>query len=189
MNLTKKEKEVLLELAKSSITSLFESTQLPEANYNLYPSLELQAGAFVTLSIEGNLRGCIGYIITDEPLYDTVINAAKQAAIGDPRFPALTEGELEMIDIEISVLSPPFKMNSYDEIELGKHGLILTDGLRRGLLLPQVPIEHSMDRDQFLSALCQKAGLPSKKWKTELLIIEMFTAAVFSENKLDEENG
>ena len=88
---------------------------------------------------------------------ETVTDAAKQAAIHDPRFSPLTEKEFRETDLEISVLSPPFRMNSYDEIELGKHGLILEEGFHRGLLLPQVPIEHNMNKEQYLSALCEES--------------------------------
>lgn len=188
MEITKEEKLLLLQLARNSISSIFKETPIPEANYKLYPVFKLEAGAFVTLTIEGNLRGCIGYVTSEKTLYETVIQAARQAAMNDPRFPELTEGELDLIAIDISVLSPPFKMKSYNEIVVGKHGLIVTDGMHRGLLLPQVPVEHKLNRDQYLSALCQKAGLPSNKWREKLLNIEMFTANVFSEKSLEEKN-
>jgi AmmeMemoRadiSam system protein A len=187
MNISSDEREFILKLARSSITSIFNDIQIPDPPPD-FLSLNEKAGAFVTLSIEGSLRGCIGYIITEDNLYNTIINASKQAALNDPRFPSLTEGELDLISIEVSVLSPPFKMNSYGEIEIGKHGLILTDGLHRGLLLPQVPVEHNLSKDEFLSALCQKAGVPSEKWRNELLNIEMFTATVFSEKELEKHN-
>ncbi len=189
MNISKDEKSFLLKLARCSIKSLFSEVKLPQPDFEKLPILREKAGAFVTLTISGNLRGCIGYIVSDDELHETVEHAAKQASVNDPRFPSLTEGELDLIDLEISVLSPPFKMNSYEEIVLGKHGLIVNEGLNRGLLLPQVPIEHNLDKDQYLSAVCNKAGLPANSWKEKLLNIEMFTATIFSEKELENANG
>ncbi|MBX3009650.1 MAG: AmmeMemoRadiSam system protein A [Melioribacteraceae bacterium] len=181
MNLTHEEKTILLSAARSSIESIFSKMKVETPDYEKYPSLKINAGAFVTLTEYNSLRGCIGYIISDQPLFDTVCDAAIQAAIHDPRFPRLSESELPNIKIEISVLSPPFKMHSYDEIVIGKHGLILEENSARGLLLPQVPIEHNMNRDQFLDAICKKSGLPKKYWQTKQLKLKGFTAEVFSE--------
>jgi AmmeMemoRadiSam system protein A len=183
MDLSSEEKIFLLETARNSIRNLFTKTELASPDYNKFPVLKSTAGAFVTLTINSRLRGCIGYIISDNPLFETVKDAAVQAAIGDPRFPPLTEDEFENVDIEVSILSEPFKMNSYDEIVLGKHGLILNDMGRRGLLLPQVPVEHNMDKERYLCAICEKAGLPSYSWKARTLNIDMFTANVFSEKQ------
>lgn len=189
MKLTKEEKLILLNTARKSIESLFTEETLQEPDYETYPVLKSKAGAFVTLTINSQLRGCIGYIISSDPLYETVCNAAIQAAQHDPRFYPLSKEELPKIRIEISVLSEPFPLNSYDDIELGKHGLILEEDGRRGLLLPQVPVEHNMNREEYLSALCQKAGFPPEKWKEKNLTLSAFTATVFSEDKLEEENG
>jgi AmmeMemoRadiSam system protein A len=122
-------------------------------------------------------------------LFETVCEAAKSAALYDPRFYPLQEEELNKIEIEISVLSPPFVMNSYDDIVVGTHGLILEDLGRKGLLLPQVPIEHKMNKEQYLNAICQKAGLPGNSWRTKQLNIKLFTATVFSEEELRIENA
>ena len=183
MDLSSEEKTFLLETARNSIKNLFAKTEIIEPDYNKNPVLKSKAGAFVTLTINARLRGCIGYITSDNPLFETVKDAAVQAAVGDPRFMPLTEEEFANVDIEVSVLSEPFKMNSYDEIILGKHGLILDDMSRRGLLLPQVPVEHNMDKEQYLCAICEKAGLPSYSWKERTLNIDMFTANVFSEKQ------
>lgn len=186
MELSKEEKRILLKAARDSIESLFTSKEVEEPDYEKYPSLKKKAGAFVTLNLDKQLRGCIGYIIGFQPLFNTVCDAAISAAKHDPRFMPVNKDELDFIDIEISVLSEPFPMNSYDDIILGKHGLILEEEGRRGLLLPQVPIEHNMNKEQFLSALCQKAGLPSDLWRERTLNISMFTANVFSEKDLEE---
>jgi AmmeMemoRadiSam system protein A len=183
MNLSNEEKKFLLETARNSISNLFAKIELTEPDYDKNPVLKSKAGAFVTLTINSRLRGCIGYIISDDPLFETIKDAAVQAAVSDPRFAPLSNDEFAKIDIEISVLSEPFKMNSYDEIVLGIHGLILNDMGRRGLLLPQVPIEHHMDMEQYLCAICEKAGLPRYSWKERTLNIDMFTANVFSEKQ------
>jgi len=93
--------------------------------------------------------------------------------------------EMKNIAIEISVLSEPFQLNSYDEIEIGKHGLILEEKGRRGLLLPQVPVEHHMGKDQYLDAICQKTGFPAGYWRDKLLKLSGFTATVFSEEEME----
>lgn len=186
MKLTLEEKLVLLSIARNSIESIYkkETVEFPEIVKD-NPVLESMSGAFVTLTKNNQLRGCIGYIIANEELYKTVSKAAVQAALHDPRFEELKESEVDKVKIEISVLSEPFPMNDYDEIEIGKHGVILEEP-RRALLLPQVPVEHGLDRDQFLSALCDKAGLYSDYWKETKLKMSLFTANVFSEEELEE---
>lgn len=181
MDLSSEEKKILLDTARNSIKNLFTKIELSKPDYDKNPVLKSKAGAFVTLTVNTRLRGCIGYITSDNPLFETVKDAAVQAAIGDPRFAPLSNDEFANVDIEVSVLSEPFKMNSYDEIILGKHGLILDDLGRRGLLLPQVPVEHNMDKEQYLCAICEKAGIPAFSWKEKTLNIDMFTANVFSE--------
>lgn len=187
MDITKEEKTIMLQIARNSIASIYKINILPEIDYSKYPILETEKGAFVTLTINHDLRGCIGYITSNKPLHKTIDDAARYAAIGDPRFPQLTKEEFRNIEIEISILSEPFPMESYDDIIVGTHGLILTEDDRRGLLLPQVPIEHNMDREEYLSSLCEKSGFHSSFWKEKTLNIEMFTASVFSEK--DFKNG
>ncbi|MGE5402592.1 MAG: AmmeMemoRadiSam system protein A [Ignavibacteriales bacterium] len=184
MELSEKEKKILIQAARESIRTYFTGGNVPEVDYSEYPNLKLHAGAFVTLTKNGSLRGCIGFIISDNTLFQTVCDAARRAAVNDPRFTSLQKEELDDVEIEISVLSPPFKMNSYDDIILGRHGVILEDLGRRALLLPQVPVEHNMDKDEFLSALCEKAGLPSDLWRKRKLKMNLFTASVFSEEEI-----
>jgi uncharacterized protein len=180
MDISEDSRLVLLKAARESISSVFGDADIPKPDYNKYPELKDHIGAFVTLTINGELRGCIGYIIAQQPLFDVVCEAAKQAAFSDPRFPSLKEKELDSIQIEVSVLSDFTPIKSYEEIEIGKHGLLLEEG-GRGLLLPQVAVEHKMDREEFLSAVCRKAGLYSKYWKERQLNIKVFTAEIFSE--------
>ena len=182
MNISKAEKDILLNAARQSIGSLFDgkTPEIPE--YKNYPLLKEKLGAFVTLTINHQLRGCIGYIIGREPLFDTICSASVHAAVNDPRFSALKKSEFEKIHIEISILSEFVPIKSYDEIIIGKHGLYLDEG-GGGLLLPQVAIEHKMDREQFLSALCNKAGFYSEFWKERMLKIKVFTAEIISEEE------
>lgn len=185
MELKKEEKEFLLKSARNAIESLFSDQvdEPEEVDFEKFPALKMNAGAFVTLTKHFSLRGCIGYIFSEEPLYYTVCSAAIQAAFKDPRFRPLQQIEMSDINIEISVLYPPFKMNSYEEIEIGRHGLILEDLGRRALLLPQVPVEHKMNKSQFLGAICEKAGLPRDTWQKRELNMSLFTAEVFSEEE------
>lgn len=180
MEISEELKKILLKAARKSIEMEFRDIDLPEPEYEKYPLLLQLHGAFVTLTIDKELRGCIGYIVAQQPLFDTVVNAAKNAAFNDPRFSQLKEDELDKIDIEISVLSEFKPISSYDEIEIGKHGLLLDEG-GRGVLLPQVPVEHNMDREQFLTAICHKSGLYGNYWKERMLNLKVFTAEVFSE--------
>lgn len=191
MELTVEEKKILLKTARESIQSIFTKAAIEDPDYKTFPLLKSKSGAFVTLTSHSRLRGCIGYIASDDPLFETVSTAAVQAALNDPRFPPMKLEEIPEIEVEISVLSEPFPLNSYDEIELGVHGLILEEKGRRGLLLPQVPIEHNMDKEEFLDAICQKTGLPRGFWKTKQLKFSGFTATVFNESEIfnDSQNN
>jgi AmmeMemoRadiSam system protein A len=184
MELSLEEKSILLEAARNSIKSIFTGKEIPDPDYQKHHVFKSHAGAFVTLTENNRLRGCIGYIISDQPLYQTVCEAAVHAAQNDPRFHPLSENEILKISIEISVLSEPFPLYSYEEIEIGKHGLILEEKGRRGLLLPQVPVEHHMDKEQYLDAICQKSGFHASYWRDKQLKLNGFTATVFSEKSL-----
>ena len=180
MELTNDEKKMLLKAARQSILSAFGEAEKPEINYTAYPLLKQKMGAFVTIKIDEELRGCIGYIVAIKPLFDTVCETARAAAFNDPRFKELTREEFDKIKIEISVLSLFEPIKSYDEIELGKHGLLMEEG-GRAVLLPQVATENNYTREQFLTALCHKAGLYGEYWKETKLKLKVFTATIFSE--------
>lgn len=183
MELSLKEKEILLLTARESIRSLFGKANIPSVDYNLHPNLKIKAGAFVTLKITNELRGCIGYITSDQPLFETICEVAKHAAAQDPRFPPLTPKEFNSIDIEISVLSPMIKISHYNEIKISEHGLLVEEGYNRGLLLPQVATENNYTVQQFLSSVCMKAGLSPDLWQRKKLNLKVFTALVFNEER------
>jgi len=182
MELSTEEKVILLKAARESILAEFSEGEVTKVDYKAYPKLKMELGAFVTLKINDALRGCIGYIIVQKSLFETVVEAAKHAAFGDPRFPQLSRDEVEEVSIEISVLSPFEPIKSYDEIEVGNHGLLLDEG-GRAVLLPQVATEQNFTRAEFLTALCHKAGLYGNYWKERMLNIKVFTALVFSEEE------
>jgi uncharacterized protein len=183
MQLSEQGKRFLLFSARESIRSRF-SDKHPfsiAVDYNLYPDLKISCGAFVTLTIGSELRGCIGFIISEKNLFDTVLEVAKHAAFMDPRFPPLSSNELEKISIEISALSPLITIKDYSEIKLGLHGLLLEDVIGHAVLLPQVAVENKYNLQEFLGALCIKAGLLSTSWQHKKLNIKVFTAEIFSE--------
>lgn len=185
--LSKSDKEFLLRLARHSIEK-FAGLDSQKPPFPDSVALTGKMGVFVTLHKMGSLRGCIGFIEGEKPLWKTVKEAAVLAASEDPRFSPVRLNELDDIELEISVLSVPEPCNSYDEIELGKHGLIMRKGYYRGLLLPQVPIEHNMNKDEYLTAICEKSGAPGDLWKREKLNLLKFTALVFSEKEVLHES-
>lgn len=136
-------------------------------------------GAFTTLTLDGQLRGCVGYVFAVKPLFETVAETAVAAALNDFRFEPVTAKESRQLKVEISVLSPLQEIDA-DDVVIGKHGLVVTLGGRRGLLLPQVAVEHGWDRKTFLEQTCHKAGLPADAY-LEGAKIEAFTAEVFGE--------
>jgi len=181
-NLAQEQKERLLAIARETLETFVRTGKVP--NYSEDdPRLSMEEGAFVTLNMHGALRGCIGNILGKGPLYQTVSDMAVAAALEDPRFRPVSPYELKDIKIEISVLSKPRIVRSADEIELGKHGVIVSKGyMHRGVFLPQVADETGWSKDRFLSELCsQKAGLPPDSWKDPAVKLEVFTADVFGE--------
>jgi AmmeMemoRadiSam system protein A len=143
------------------------------------PRLKEPQGAFVTLYSKGELRGCIGQIVARMPLGEAVAAMAQEAAFRDPRFPPVRSEELDDLKIEISVLTPLQKIDSTEEIEVGKHGIVIVRGGSMGLLLPQVATEYNWDRNEFLEHCCLKAGLPRNTWKEKGTEIYIFSADVF----------
>lgn len=173
------DQKFLLQLARNTIrTTLQKGRRLPPVD-SLSPLLREKRGVFVTLWLEGELRGCIGLPYPIRPLVEGVQEAAASAAFQDPRFPPLAQEEFASIEIEISVLTVPQKIEP-EKVKVGVHGLIVSKGQRSGLLLPQVAVEYHMDRETFLSQTCVKAGLPPESWR-EKADLSAFEAQVFSE--------
>lgn len=176
------ERRLLLNLAREAICAALEKRPLeliPPSDH-----LAEHRGAFTTLHIEGELRGCVGYVFPQYSLYRTVAETAVAAAFDDPRFAPLQKEEYPRLEYEISVLSPLLPIDPED-VEVGKHGLVITYGSRRGLLLPQVPVEHKWDRETFLEQTCVKAGLPPDAWEHGAKV-EAFTAEIFGDKDLKE---
>jgi AmmeMemoRadiSam system protein A len=171
----------LLDLARRTLEAHFRGEPPPRLASDRSDPFGESRALFVTLKIGGRLRGCIGTLAPEGDLARTVPRFALRAAFEDPRFPPLAATELSECAIEISVLTPPRLVESFDEIVVGRDGLILEFGGRRGLLLPQVATEWGFDRDTFLSELAQKAGLPPDAWRQPGARIFSFQAEVFSE--------
>jgi uncharacterized protein len=172
-----KERALLLEAAHEAILSALEGREI--SLYTAISHLSEPRGVFTTLYCQQRLRGCVGYPTALLPLFRTVIETARAAAFDDPRFIPVTLSEAHELRISISVLSP-LRPISADDVEVGRHGLLISEGARRGLLLPQVPVEHCWDRIAFLEQTCRKAGLPLNAWKSGAAI-EAFTAEVFGD--------
>lgn len=184
--LTGREKRELLHIAREAIKSYLRDKRTPDIKTGP-GNLAGKNGVFVTLKENNDLRGCIGSVSPDTPLYLTVAEMAVEAAVNDPRFSPVRGSELDKIEIEISVLSSFEDVEDIEEIEIGKHGLLIRKGFNAGLLLPQVPVEFNWDRKTFLEQLCLKAGLSGEAYKTkgEPGMIRKFTAVVFSESSLE----
>ncbi len=178
------QKKKLLEIAKDSLENYIKNGK--RVNFNCPdPQLNQKRGAFVTLTKKGELRGCIGKIVSDIQLCEVIRDMAIEASSNDPRFYPVQADELKDIEIEISVLSPIERIDDINKIEVGKHGLIIRKGFNSGLLLPQVASEYGWDRIAFLEQTCQKAGLPKDAWK-QGAEISIFSAEVFSEKSLNK---
>ncbi|MFZ5980040.1 MAG: AmmeMemoRadiSam system protein B, partial [Candidatus Zixiibacteriota bacterium] len=179
--LSDKDKTTLLKIARHAIESYLTTGQIPP--FEVAENLQIPGAAFVTLEKDHQLRGCIGHVMAVDPLYRTVATCAVQAAVSDPRFPPVKKSELEELHIEISVLTPQQQVNSLDEIEVGRDGLMISKGRYRGLLLPQVAAEYGWNRTEFLQQTCRKAGLPGDAYKSPEATIYKFQALIFGEEE------
>ena len=195
--LTYEEKKTLLADARETIAAKLEKR---EPQYRLDPALEKNleknidesnegtsalskpCGAFVTLHLNGKLRGCIGRMSAVTPLQKTVRIMAIEAAFGDPRFPPLQKSELSGISIEISALSPMERCEDPRSVKVGVHGLYLMHRGRSGVLLPQVPVEQGWNLDEYLDYICVKAGLPPHSYREKGAELLTFTAIVFGDD-------
>lgn len=178
-SLSDSDRQALLQLAREAVTAAVSRGEI----LSLIPREGIfaqKSGVFVTLHVHGQLRGCIGVVQAYEPLGEAVVRCAASAALQDPRFPPLCSDDLRQIQIEISLLSPSFPIR-LEEIEIGRHGLLVSRGQQRGLLLPQVAVEHHFAPEQFLRETCRKAQLPPDAWRTPDTVLQAFTCEVFSD--------
>jgi AmmeMemoRadiSam system protein A len=175
------QRKTLLRIARQSIAAVLDGRSPDWKGEDVDDTLRQPAGAFVTLTRDGDLRGCIGSIQAVEPLYKAVASSAVSAAFRDPRFPPLSPGELDHLELEISVMGPIERVTNIEDIVVGRDGLIISRGPYAGLLLPQVATEYGWDRQTFLDHTCRKAGLPPDTWRAQDCRIEKFSAFVFGE--------
>ncbi|HKM46354.1 MAG TPA: AmmeMemoRadiSam system protein A [Terriglobales bacterium] len=184
------ERRTLLRIAHQSILSALEHHPFPDQPVSS-PALSEPRGVFTTLYLPGDLpgdlhrqlRGCVGYAAPIAPLYRAVAETARAAAFDDSRFLPVTKEEAPALEISLSVLSRLFPIHP-DAVEVGRHGLVISDSGRRGLLLPQVPVEYGWDRETFLEQTCRKAGLPRDAWR-KAATLEAFTAEVFGDANVE----
>jgi AmmeMemoRadiSam system protein A len=183
IELNREQQIKLLKLARKTIAGYFNEENSTE-NYVKDFSDEIFkeiCGAFVTIHSNRRLRGCIGNIKGVKSIPETVVEMSSASAFRDPRFPPLSREEFENVDLEISIMSPIEEVRDISEIVIGRDGLIISNGIRSGLLLPQVATEQNWDLGQFLENTCYKAGLPGDAWQWKDTRIEKFSAQVFGE--------
>ncbi len=189
--LTPDEGNFLVKLARKAVEENLKDGRIITPPKNVSPKLQERSGVFVTInSVKGqkrDLRGCIGFPYPTHPLIRAVIEAAVESATGDPRFPPMKPHELDHVDFEVSVLTPPqlvtvaLPKEYPSKIEVGVDGLIVENGLYKGLLLPQVPVEWEWDSEEFLCQCCLKAGLPPDCWVIKGTKIYKFTSIIAQE--------
>jgi AmmeMemoRadiSam system protein A len=175
------ERTLLLQLAHQAIAAALDRREISLTPPT--PHLAEPRGAFATLYYCRILRGCVGYVFPVTPLYRTVAESARGAAFEDSRFPPVTPAEATELQVSLSILSPLVPIQP-EEVEIGRHGLLVSLGVCRGLLLPQVPVEHGWDRITFLEQTCKKAGLPSSAWQAGAEL-QAFTAEVFGDRSVE----
>ena len=189
--LTEEEGKEGLKLARAAIDKYLSENIKIKAGAHLPAIFEEKRGVFVTLNKYGELRGCIGYPYPIFKLKDAIIDAAISAAVNDPRFPQVTKEEFTDIVIELTILTTPqvLKVKPKDlpeQIEIGKHGLIVKKGIYQGLLLPQVATEYNWSAEEFLCQTCWKAGLPQDAWLEKDTEVSTFEGQIFKEE--DDKN-
>jgi uncharacterized protein (TIGR00296 family) len=186
-NLSEKDGQILVKTARMVVTDYLKNGSKTELGKKFQEDFSFNSGVFVTLNNSLGLRGCIGYPLPDKKLFNALEEAAISAAIEDPRFPPVKFEELDSITFEVTVLTPPTKIevsNSQEylsKIKVGQDGLIVKYGYNSGLLLPQVPIEYGWNEREFLEHTCEKAGLSKDFWKKEGIEIQKFKGIVFKE--------
>jgi AmmeMemoRadiSam system protein A len=185
-DLSSADKRLLFDIVRESIRT--EGECLEACRRKISPSSPLmeKQSVFVTLTRGGKLRGCIGHLRTDWPLWEVAGRMGCQAAYMDPRFDPVSPDEMPDLEIEISILTSAQPVGSLEEIEAGRDGLIVEGNGRRGLLLPQVAVHRGWDKTTFLEQTCLKAGLAPDAWKSDSVQISRFQAVVLNERELIE---
>ena len=185
-SLSEADRRAALELARTAVTFAVSHRKLPESIP--YEGIFAERrGVFVTIHVRRRLQGCIGVIEATEPLGEAIVRCAASAALEDPRFAPMRTDQLAGLSVEISLLSA-LQPITLESIEIGRHGLFVQLHAQRGLLLPQVAVEHCLTREQFLAETCRKAGLRGQAWRDPEARLLGFTCDVFSENSRLEEN-
>jgi AmmeMemoRadiSam system protein A len=179
------DRRALIAHARAAVLSRIDRGSAAHDGQSAPPALAAPGAAFVTLHVGGDLRGCIGTVDRQRSLWSVVADMAAAAATRDPRFSPIDVADLRGLTVEISVLSPDVVIHRPEEIEIGRHGLDIRRGGARGLLLPQVAVEHGLDRENFLAATCRKAGLPAGAWHDPETEIRVFEADVFGDDAPD----
>jgi uncharacterized protein (TIGR00296 family) len=185
--ISEKDGQILVETARMVVNNYLKNGTKIGLGNKIQEDFSFKSGVFVTLNNPLGLRGCIGYPLPDKKLFNALEDAAISAATEDPRFPPVKLEELDSITFEVTVLTPPKKIEVKDpseylsKIKVGKDGLIVKSGFNSGLLLPQVPVEYGWNEKEFLEYTCEKAGLPKDYWKKEGVEILKFEGLVFKE--------
>ena len=192
ISISEEDGKILVKTARKIVTEYLSSGEKIELGEKFLKSFSFNSGIFVTLNNQSGLRGCIGHPLPDKKLFEALEDAAIAAATQDPRFSPVKFNELNSIKFEVTILTPPTKIevnepNEYLScIQIGRDGLIVKSGYSSGLLLPQVPIEYGWNEQEFLEYTCEKAGLPKEIWETKEIEIYKFEGIVFKEK---EPNG
>lgn len=187
VNLSEKDGQILVKTARMVVTNFLKNGSKTELGKKFQEDFSFNSGVFVTLNNPLGLRGCIGYPLPDKKLFNALEEAAISAATEDPRFPPVKFEELDSITFEVTVLTPPTKIevsNSQEylsKIKIGQDGLIVKSGYNSGLLLPQVPVEYGWNEKEFLEYTCEKAGLHKEYWQKKDVEILKFEGIVFKE--------
>jgi uncharacterized protein (TIGR00296 family) len=187
INISEKDGQILVKTARMVVTDYLKNGSKTELGKKFQEDFSFNSGVFVTLNNPLGLRGCIGYPLPDKKLFNALEESAISAATEDPRFPPVKFEELDSITFEVTVLTPPTKIEVSDsqeylsKIKIGQDGLIVKYGYNSGLLLPQVPVEYGWNEKEFLEYTCEKAGLPKEYWQKEDVEILKFEGIVFKE--------
>ena len=187
VNISERDGQILVKTARVIVTDYLKNGSKTELGKKFQEDFSFHSGVFVTLNNPLGLRGCIGYPLPDKKLFNALEEAAISAATEDPRFPPVKFEELDSITFEVTVLTPPTKIEVNDsqdylsKIKIGQDGLIVKYGYSSGLLLPQVPVEYGWNEKEFLEYTCEKAGLPKEYWQKEDVEILKFKGIVFKE--------